>query len=233
LNTVVAIHQPNFLPWLGYFHKIARSDSFVVLDNVQLVKTSASWSNRVRVLVQGAPAWISLPLVRSYHGQRQIRDIEIDMSRRWQRTILNTVRMNYARAPYFRDVFPLLSQVIESAGPSLCDLNLHFIRLCCASLGIDTTKLVLASTLEAAGTATDLLASLVKAVGGTAYLAGGGASGYQEDEKFGAEGLGLVYQNFQHPSYPQQGSGAFVAGLSLIDAAMNCGWDGTRSLLSS
>jgi len=65
---VVAIHQPNFLPWLGYFDKLARADTFVLLDSVQFPKRNGTWMNRVKLLVGGEPGWITVPIVRAYHG---------------------------------------------------------------------------------------------------------------------------------------------------------------------
>jgi hypothetical protein len=98
-------------------------------------------------------------------------------------------------------------------------------------LRFDTSKLILGSTLNAKGSSTDLLISMVKSVGGTGYLCGGGASGYQEDEKFSLEGLTLKYQDFSHPVYLQFNTSEFVPGLSIIDALMNCGPEGTRALI--
>ena len=70
---LVAIHQPNFLPWLGYFDKLARADVFILLDTVQFPKKAGSWMNRARLLVGGEPSWITVPVVRSYHGLRSTR----------------------------------------------------------------------------------------------------------------------------------------------------------------
>jgi len=228
----VAIHQPNFFPWLGYFDKIAKADVFVVLDDGQMSKTGGTWINRVPILVNGARAWLTVPIVRSYHGTRQVREIAIDASKPWQKKVLDTNRMNYARTPCFAEVFPTIVDLVDSAGDSLCGFNLDAIRALCAKLGLDAGKLRLASTVSVEGSGTSRLIALVRAVGGTTYVSGGGAGGYQEDERYAAAGVELVFQAFEHPVYPQRGTGAFVPGLSLIDAAMNCGWSATAALMS-
>ena len=230
-DKVVAIHQPNFFPCLGYFDKIARADVFVVLDNVQFPKKGGTWTNRVRLLVNGEASWVTMPIVRAYHGLRLIREMEIDNTTPWRARVLKTIEVNYRRAPYFEDAFPFLEKLVTDPTPSLAEYNVAAIRALATALSLDAAKLVVGSTLDVDGSATDLLIATVKAVGGTAYLCGGGAAGYQDDEKFAAADVDLVYQDFVHPVYPQSGTREFVPGLSVIDALMNCSWKETAALV--
>ena len=230
-STVVAIHQPNFFPWLGYFNKISRSDVFILMDNVQFPKKGGSWSNRVQLAIDGQATWVTMPVVRSFHGTRTIHDMQINSSTPWRDKLLKTVQISYARAPFFEQVFPLFKDMVNNPTDRLMDYNEAAIRAIADAIGLDTSGLVIGSTLDTAGAATDLLISMTRAVGGTAYLCGGGASGYQEDDKFAQAGLELVYQQFHHPIYPQINTSEFVPGLSILDSLMNCGIDGTRSLL--
>src|SRR3954466_3489026 len=147
--TVVAIHQPNFLPWLGYFDKIARADVFVVLDNVQFPKTGGTWSNRVKLLVSEKPSWVTVPVVRAFHGVREIRDIRIDDDSRWRHKVLQTLRTSYARAAAFDAVFPFVEGLLNTPTNSLVDFNLAAIRAICDELRLDHKKLVLSSSLPA------------------------------------------------------------------------------------
>ena len=226
----VAIHQPNFLPWLGFFDKIARADTFVLLDSVQFPKKGGTWINRVRVLVNGSPTWLTVPVDRSYHGTRTIREMRInDDDGRWRDTALKTLRSAYGRAPFFASVHAELEPLLRDPTDDLAAYNERAIRRLCDLLGLGTS-LVRASELDGRGAATDLLVSLVRAAGGDAYLAGGGAEGYQEDEKFAANGLELIEQGFEPPPY-DQGGGDHVAGLSVVDALMHVGFEGTRGLL--
>jgi hypothetical protein len=230
-HPLVAIHQPNFLPWLGYFDKIARADIFVVLDSVQFSKTGGTWSNRVQMLVAGRPAWLTVPVVRSYHGVRTYREMEISADPSWRAKLLRTIQLNYAAAPHFAAVFPVIEGAMATQTRHLAEFNETALAALCAGLELDAGKFVRSSALAVAGAATDLLVAIVQATGGAAYMAGGQAAAYQEDAQFAAAGIELIYQEFQHPSYPQINSPSFVAGLSIVDALMNCGWQGTRRLL--
>ena len=229
---VVAIHQPNFFPWLGYFNKIAHADVFVILDNVQFSKTGGTWSNRVRLTVNGTPNWVTMPVVRTYEGVRLIQDMAIRETG-WRPKLLQTLHHSYKQAAFFNEVYPVLATLIENPTDRVVDYNVHAIRSLARLFEWDDSKFVLGSALNVEGKATDLLIAIVKAVGGTAYLCGGGATDYQEDEKFAAEGLRLIYQDFRHPLYQQGAGTAFTPGLSIIDALMHCGFSGTHQLITT
>jgi hypothetical protein len=231
---VVAIHQPNFFPWLGYFNKIVLADQFIIMDSAQFSKKGGTWVNRVRLAINGQPAWVTMPVVRAYHGLRSIREMRIDDTTPWRPKLLKTIEANYRRAPFYDEAFSFLAPLISNPSDSLTEYNLSAIIAFARAFRIETSKLIIGSTLNAEGSATDLLIAMVKAVDGTAYLCGGGATGYQEDEKFAAAGIELIYQNFEHPIYEQsrmRDGQEFVPGLSIIDALMNCGFEKTRLLI--
>jgi len=228
--TLVAIHQPNFLPWLGFFDKIARADVFVLLDSVQFPKKGGTWTNRVRILVNGEPTWLTVPIDRAYHGTRTIREMRLrDDDGRWRETALKTLRSAYGRAPYFDAVAPELAPLLLDPTAELAVYNERAIRRLCELLGL-RTPLVRSSELAAEGSGTNLLVALVRASGGDAYLAGGGAASYQEDEKFAAAGIELRFQAYAPPAYAQ-GTDQHVPGLSAVDALMRVGPGDTRALL--
>ncbi len=227
----VAIHQPNFLPWLGYFDKIAMADVFILMDNVQFPKTGGGvWANRVMVLEGGRAIWITVPVVRNYHGLRLIKDMEVDSSKRWRRKMLKTIEYNYRRCTHFEEQWEFVSTLLDYESGNLSDFNVHAITALTNRLGLDSTKLVLGSSLEVEGKGTELLISMTKAVGGSAYICGGGAGGYQEDELFAEAGIKLIYQDFKHPEY-DQGRAEFTPGLSVIDALFHIGAEATGRLL--
>lgn len=230
-NRVVAIHQPNFFPWLGYFNKIALSDIFVVMDNVQFPRTGGgNWLNRVQLMINGHATWFTMPVVRAFHGLRNINEMQIDNSKPWRNKLLKTIEMNYVRAPFFSSVFPVLREIISTPTNLLVEYNLSAINQLRDLFGLQS-QLILGSSLGVDGAATELLISMVRAVEGTAYLSGGGATGYQEDEQFAEAGMALVYQNFKHPKYRQTRSKEFVPGLSIIDSLMNCGLEQTKMMI--
>lgn len=101
MTRVVAIHQPNFFPWLGYFAKIARSDYFVLFDDIQFPKTGGSWSNRVKLLVSGEARWVTAAIDRNYHGTRTIREMSFLAANPWREKTLKSIEANYRRHPYY------------------------------------------------------------------------------------------------------------------------------------
>ena len=234
MGTVVAIHQPNFLPWLGWFDKLARADVFVLLDHVQFPRTSrGTYVNRVKLLVGGKDAWVTAPIVRSGGSAQRIDEVRVDDGQPWREKLLRTVEHNYRRTDAYDEVYPLVRDALEHPNDRLAALNEHGVRVIARALGLDESKFVGSSTLGPSAHATDLLIELTKAVGGTAYLAGNLAgSTYQEDEKFALAGIELRSQRFEHPSYAQPGD-EFVPGLSVVDALMNIGPERTRVLLGT
>lgn len=230
--TLVAIHQPNFLPWLGFFDKMRRADVFVLLDSVQLQKTAGSWTNRVCMLVGGRPAWVTVPLVRPRHGTQRIDEALVSSDPRWREKLVRTIQSAYGRAPCFDAVGDLLFTLVRDPHQRLADYNATAIGALAGALGlVPGTRIVRASDLGSSGTATGLLVDIVRRVGGDAYLPGGGAAGYQDNAAFAAAGIALAEHDFEHPRYPQRGVEEFVPGLSVVDALATCGFDGVRALL--
>ena len=227
---VVAIHQPNFFPWLGWFDKVSRADIFVLMDSVQVQLTGGNYTNRVQLLVAGKPAWITMPLARGYTARSKILNAPLAQGLNWRRKIESTIRQSYARAPFFHTVMPFLEPILRNPAETLGGYNVPALLAIARMLGLDTSRIVMSSDFAASGRSTELLVKLVQMAGGTAYLTGGGAS-YQDDEQFSAASIEVVRQNFVHPVYNQQGLSDFVPGLSVIDALMNVGFAGTANLL--
>ena len=230
--TVVAIHQPNFFPWLGYFDKIRCADVFILLDDVQYQKTGGTWSNRVKVLVNGEGHWLTAPIERAFHGTRMINQITFSDKEDWRRKILRTLQTAYGRAPHYREALSLLEPLILGQTENLAELNVHAIISLAKALGLHSGTFIRSSSIQTRSVATQRLIDLTRHVGGTQYLCGGGAGGYQEDEAFALGGIQLTYQDFVPAVYAQSGSKEFVPGLSIIDALMNLGVQGTADLLS-
>lgn len=233
MTKVVAIHQPNFFPWLGFFTKIMRSDVFVLLDDVQFQKTGGTWTNRVQLLVSGKAHWVTAPIVRSHHGVRNINEMHFNSTDNWRSKMIATISMNYRKAPFFEASMPVLKPLIEHPDDNIAAYNCHAIQAILDHLNIKHDHLISSSELPHEGKANNLLISLTKAVEGDTYLSGDGADGYQNPELFQEAGIALQYLHFKHPQYPQHGVAEFVPGLSILDALMNIGFANTQSLLVS
>ncbi len=229
--TVAAIHQPNFFPWLGYFDKLARADAFVFLDHVQFPKTGGTWTNRVRLLVNGKATWFTAPVDRAFHGMRPISEMAFAGRIGWRSTLLKTLHTAYGKAPFFAEAIALLEPLIMNPTERVAEFNIAAVTGIAGAIGIDAKKIFRSTDLAVSGKATEMLISVTKGVGGTTYLCGGGAQGYQEDEVFAASNINLVYQDYRHPVYLQRGSPEFVPGLSVIDALANLGIADTRRLV--
>lgn len=229
--SVVAIHQPNFFPWLGYFDKIARSDHFVFLDHVQFQKTGGVWSNRVQLLVGGTPQWVTAPIVRSFHGVRAVNEIEFSDKEPWRKKMIGTLRANYGRAPFFDETMAVIEPLVASDDNQLASYNRHAIVSLASHVGLPVPEWHSSSELQLSERSTDLLVEITRQVGADTYMCGGGAGEYQQDQIFAAAGLSLRYQDFQHPEYVQRAGVPFERGLSIIDALMHCGRDGVRKFL--
>lgn len=227
MTRVVACHQPNFLPWLGFFDKLARADVLVLLDDVQFPRSSRGTPmNRVKVMVGDEPRWLTVPVLRE--GVQAIREVRTDDAQPWRRRVLGTIEANYAREPFFREVMPELREIVEAEAPDLAAYNEWGVRRLAELIGLDSGRIVRQSELSYdEATATDLLISLVRAAGGDTYLSGDGADDYQEPAKYAEAGLHLRFQGFEPPDYGSP------PGLSAVDALMRVGPARTHELLVS
>lgn len=225
----VAIHQPNYAPWLGYFAKIARADNFVFLDDVQYTKNG--YTNRVQVSNNGRPHWLTLPV--SVHLGDRI-DAVYPARPGWPEQHCATLRNFYRNAPAFRLEWPDIERIYRALpDANLADINMQLVielaRL--LSLSVRFTRSSDIDTGDSSGD--DRLSRIVEtlAPGGT-YLSGEGGRNYQTAETFADRGIQLEYLNFKHPVYAQRGA-AFLPGLSVLDAILEQGRDNVAGLISA
>jgi len=198
----IAIAQPTYLPWLGYFDLIDQVDAFVFLDNVQFEKQS--WQQRNRIKTPTGLQWLTVPVAfRGRFGQL-IQDVEVRDCDFW-RNHLRAIELNYRRSPFFDDYFPELSARLScSQGAHLSDLNVRVIEWFMNVLGIQT-PLSFSSSLGQAGKRTELLANLCSALGATQYISPLGSAVYllKEIDVLLNRSIEVVFQNYAHPQYRQ------------------------------
>lgn len=222
---IVAAHQPNFIPWLGYFDKMRRADLFISVDHVQMERQS--FQNRVRIKTGSGDRWITVPVVQESRNER-IMDKRIDNSRggrfRWSRKMFLTLRYAYQSAPHYRAYEPALAQIFETRWDRLYDLNTRLIELCRDALGIRTPMLT-SSSLNVQGSSSEMVLNMCRRTGADAYLAGRGASTrYLDLGAFERAGVRVIWQDFEHPRYRQHpAAGIFTTNLSALDLIFNCG----------
>lgn len=219
--TVISIHQPQYLPYLGFFHKIVQSDIFIVLDDVRFQKNGLQNRNKIKNNSQAGWQWLTVP-VRHNFGQL-INEVELPDNVNWQRKHWNSIRFNYARAPYFADYAESLEAIYEQEYTSLARLNMDLTLWYLKCLGLEK-QIVCASALDVTGEQSERLVNLCQAVGGDTYLSGPGGKEYMDLEIFGVAGIEVQWQAFTHPEYPQVfPETGFASHLSAIDALFACG----------
>ena len=177
-NKIIAIHQPNFFPWLGYFDKIIKSDLFIILDDVQFPKKGGSWSNRVKLLISGQECWITAAIDRSFHGTRTICEMRFHSNNPWREKLLKTIDYNYRSHPFYNETMDLISPLLLNTEDNIAEYNIYAINTIVQKLDLDVVKLKRSSELPHKGSSNHLLCSLTQEVGGKKYLCGGGADGW-------------------------------------------------------
>jgi hypothetical protein len=227
----IAIHQPHFLPWLGYLHRMASVDAFVLLDHVQFERRN--YQNRTMIRLDGEARWFTVPVVQRSQKERileKLIDNRIEGARAWGGAHVRTLRHAYRDAPFLGRYVGELRGLLEREWTRLVDLNEALLELLREAFGI-RTPLVRSSELAVAGARGELILDVCRAMGASRLLAGmGGSRGYLDVERFARAGVQVEFHQFRHPEYRQCGPGPFLAGLSSIDALLNCG-PASRALL--
>ncbi len=222
----VAIHQPNFVPWLGYFDRMIRADMFVLLDHVQFERRN--YQNRCLIRCEDTGKWLTVPVVQLSQKEKIIDKMidnpeDLSGTRWWGPNHFNTLRYAYRKAPYFDLYAPRLREILEARWDKLIDLNIATLEFAREALEI-RTPLMRSSTLQVEGQKSALLLSICQKVGASAFFGGmGGSREYLDKEAFAAAGMGTVWQEFSHPVYPQPGAAPFMKGLTVLDLLFNCG----------
>ncbi len=223
------IHQPDFMPWYGFFSKISKSDYWIVLDHTYNNPKDASfWGRRVQILVNGKPYWLSIPLKKSSSKDSFAQPINqmiinTDNTKLFKK-LQQTITMSYSKTPYFTKYYYLVENYFNDSSNNLQTRNMAFIIEVMRILKI-STKIVYSSDFNLKTKSTELLIDLLKKTDSRTYLCGNGASGYQEDTLFSEHNISLEYNAVNHPQYKQPFTSNCVQGLSILDLLFNIGED--------
>lgn len=230
---ICAIHQPNLFPWLGYFAKIAKADSFVFLDAVQYPRSSRGcWSNRVKILTNGKPGWLTCPVNRP--GIKLIQEVLMVDGKKWADKTIKTLKHSYGKTAHFTQVMDLLAPNFAPAPHNLADFNISCIQDISELLGLScqfNRQSTFSNEEVFTNTGSKRLASICRELKATIYLAGDGAKGYEQSTAYMDLGMELANNQFRQKEYPQAVQGEFYPGLSILDALFNVGPGGTYKLL--
>ncbi|OGR03656.1 MAG: hypothetical protein A2284_12210 [Deltaproteobacteria bacterium RIFOXYA12_FULL_61_11] len=223
---VAAIHQPQYLPWLGYFDKLLAADVFVYLDDVQYVKNE--WKNRNKIKITTGTTWLTVPV--NYRFGQTIREVTIadpDFGRRH----CQALKTYYGRCPSFDEVYPAVEEVVRRPHPLLAELCIELTEVLLGFLGPAPPRLR-SSTIEKREGPTTRLIDLCLAVQATHYLSGPAGRDYLDLDRFTEAGLAVLFHEYEHPVYPQRWD-AFVSHLAVIDLLLNVGAERSREVLLS
>ena len=225
----VSIHQPAFLPWLGYFERILNSDLHIVLDHVQYEKNS--FINRNKIKTPQGSIWLTVPVTtKGKFGSNPICDLKISQHNPWQKKHLKAIMFNYAKAPFFMNYSDFLQDMFSRSWENIADLNLHFIHFALRELKI-TTPLIRSSEMQPKNAKSELVLELCQKSKATKYLSGVLGKDYLDVKTFLEKGIEVEFQDYKHPQYRQL-HGPFDSHLSILDLLLNYG-PNSRDILTS
>lgn len=237
---IVSAHQPAYLPWLGYFHKIMLADIFVIMDDVQFEKNS--FTNRNKILSGGQEIMLTIPVRQKGHIDKTISQIETS-DQHWRKKHIKSIAQAYRKAPYFDTAFGLIASILESEYPLLVDYTNRMTGLFLEYMEIDT-KIVFASDLKIKSRKLDYVIELTNKATAisevendgpkAAYIFLFGALGkdYADEKKLKEANIKPCFQDYQHPQYNQMTKN-FIPYISILDLLFNEPKENLRKIISS
>jgi len=215
---IVSVHQPQYLPWLGYFDKIDKADVFVLLDNVQFKKNE--WQNRNKIKTADGWQWLTVPVL--YKFPQLINEVEINNKERWQHRQRQAIVSNYKKSAGWKLLEAFFEDVFSSDWQTISQLNIHVVRGLVKILGIETPLFVASELGHFSADPDERLIAITKHFNADTYLAGSGGKDYMNLEKYDNNGIRVMFQEYQHPVYDQL-FGDFQPFMSAIDLIFNHG----------
>lgn len=214
---ILTAHQPAYLPWLGYWDKLIRSDVFIFLDSVQY--EANSFINRNKIKTANGPIWLTIPVKTKGHLSSTLQETQIDHSRNWKKKHLNSIFLSYKKAPRFDLCYSKLEQLYQIDCELLADWCFEQLQFWLKELQIQRS-IVRSQTLPLESQKSQLILDLCQQFGASHYISGALGQDYLEVEQFQAAGIAVEFQHYQHPIYPQL-HGAFLPYMGIIDLWMN------------
>ena len=215
----ISIHQPDYIPWLGFYYKVAHSDKFVYLDDAQFSNEAAHNYNVIKT-PQGEFR-LKIPV------NQKLGDIICNVitkdELKWREKHLKTIEMNYKKAPYFNEIYPKLQEVWLAGYSNLAELNMA-INQCIFDGFQISVPIIRTSQMKIMSSREERILDICEIMGASEYLSGNGARAYQKEEHFEERGIALTYLDYKPIRYSQLW-GDFIPCMSVVDYIMNCGFD--------
>jgi hypothetical protein len=228
---ILAAHQPECLPWLGFIQKATMGDIYIILDTIQFVKEH--WHNKNQILTHNGPQSIIVP-VKNKSRLQTFTDVQIDNTKHWRKKHLNTIKYSYSKSPYFNQIYPEIEKIYNQDYFYLIEFNEKFIRYAFDKFKI-SIPIIKASNLKNQGHSlegkkSELIINLCKAVKADVFVFGKDGKTYVEPNKFKNNNLKYIFQNFTHPVYNQFHKGEFISSMSFLDILFNHGSESYKLL---
>lgn len=224
----IAIMQPGYIPWLGFFELMYNCDTFVVFDDVQY--TEKDWRNRNRIRTKHGWIWLTVPVLTKNKRKQLINETKINYSVNWIKKHLNAVKLNYSKAKYFRDYFFDFKNIIEKKHDLLIDLDLEIISWMSRRMNINK-EIVRSSILNIDGRKEEKIIGICNKLGASEIYDSKAASFFLDLEKFSKAGVNIIFQNYLHPVYEQLYK-PFLPYMSALDLFFNYGPKSLSVILS-
>tara|TARA_B100001167_G_scaffold176774_1_gene130768 strand:- start:187 stop:888 length:702 start_codon:yes stop_codon:yes gene_type:complete len=226
--TIIAIHQPEYLPWLGFFKKMMNSELFVLLDDVQFEKKS--WQNRNRIRTKNGTVFLSVPI--HAHLDSKLNDVKIDNTKNWADKHKKSILFNYTNTPYFDEYSNAIELIFEKKFEFLIELNYEIIKFVMKELEIKS-KIIFSSKLKIPQKGSDKVLNICKAVDADYYITGTAwAKKYLKIEDFKKSNISVEFQELQHPIYKQIHK-EFIPKMSIIDLLFNEGKNRAKQIIQN
>lgn len=213
--TIIAIHQPGYIPWLGFFKRVLDSDIFVFLDDVQYEKKQ--WHNRNKIRTSNGSTWLSVP-VKSQFGSN-LNKVKVDNTTDWRNLHKKSILLNYSKAKYFKKYWNNLENIYQKQYDFLIDINMEIISFLLDEFRIKT-KTIFSSELEITGKGSNRILDICKKLGADTYVSGILGKNYLSVDDFVNNNINVRFQDFQHPIY-KQCFDPFIPNMSAIDLLFN------------
>lgn len=217
---IVTIHQPEHLPWLGFFDKMRQADIFVLLDSTQFAKED--FQNRNRIKTRAGAVWLTVPIFKKGRSKQLITEAEIVSHPKWRRRCWSLMHQSYKDASYFDEHRTFFQDLYARDWSKLIDINIVVIEYLVEQLGLKT-QLMRSSELGIhKQDSSRVLFNICQELRAEKYLSGKHGQDYLDETPFINQGIGVEYQDFHHPTYPQLW-GEFIPYMSVVDLLFNCG----------
>lgn len=224
----VVISQSMYFPWVGLLEQVRLADVFVHYDDVQYTR---GFFNRVQAKTAAGPSWLTVPLSAQHRGQT-IDEVRLDYAQDWRSRHRAILKQAYGAAPHRAAMLAVVDQVLDHKPDTLADLGRSSMVALAEFFGLlGPRQFVDSRSLGIAGASSQRLRDIVRALGGTTYITGHGASNYLDHGLFEASGIAVRYMNYLQTPYPQL-HGPFTPFVSALDLIANCGREGVQYIHS-